>query len=320
MGARRSGREAALQMLFQLEASGVSADQAIELFWRTFEDADPEGKRVRGRHRPRRRRQPRRHRQDDHRGLAELAPRAHVARRSQPPAARHVGAHVPRRTCRAPSSSTRPSSSRSRSAPTSRAASSTACSIASPSNLGRKDEPDRLMVDLRFVAPDLRRLDEAERRGRGLRRLEGRAAAHRASRACSTGGSPGASAASRSRAFSSATSARCSSCRRARASPSTSCSPAASGRARASATRRSAPCSSACLDALDGLSVKKAVVELPGPRRRRHRRRARRRDPARRHRRRRARRALLRRGRRTASGASRSTRRSATARPSARRA
>ena len=31
-------------MLFQLEASGVSADQAIELFWRTFEDADPEGK------------------------------------------------------------------------------------------------------------------------------------------------------------------------------------------------------------------------------------------------------------------------------------
>jgi transcription antitermination protein NusB len=44
MGARHSGREAALQMLFQLEASGVSADQAVELFWRTFEDADPEGK------------------------------------------------------------------------------------------------------------------------------------------------------------------------------------------------------------------------------------------------------------------------------------
>lgn len=44
MGARRSGREAALQMLFQLEGSGVSPDQAIELFWRTFEDADPEGK------------------------------------------------------------------------------------------------------------------------------------------------------------------------------------------------------------------------------------------------------------------------------------
>jgi transcription antitermination protein NusB len=44
MGARRSGREAALQMLFQLEASGVSPDQAIELFWRTFEDADPEGR------------------------------------------------------------------------------------------------------------------------------------------------------------------------------------------------------------------------------------------------------------------------------------
>ena len=44
MGARRSGREAALQMLFQLEASGASADQTIHLFWRTYEDADPEGK------------------------------------------------------------------------------------------------------------------------------------------------------------------------------------------------------------------------------------------------------------------------------------
>jgi len=44
MGARRSGREAALQMLFQVEGSGVSPEQAIELFWRTFEDADPEGK------------------------------------------------------------------------------------------------------------------------------------------------------------------------------------------------------------------------------------------------------------------------------------
>ena len=44
MGARRSGREAALQMLFQLEGSGVSGPQAIELFWRTYEDADPEGK------------------------------------------------------------------------------------------------------------------------------------------------------------------------------------------------------------------------------------------------------------------------------------
>jgi len=44
MGARRSGREAALQMLFQIEASGVSARQAITLFWRTFEEADPEGR------------------------------------------------------------------------------------------------------------------------------------------------------------------------------------------------------------------------------------------------------------------------------------
>lgn len=44
MGARRSGREAALQMLFQVEASNVTAARAIELFWRTFEEADPEGR------------------------------------------------------------------------------------------------------------------------------------------------------------------------------------------------------------------------------------------------------------------------------------
>jgi N utilization substance protein B len=44
MGARHSGREAALQMLFQLEASGVSADQVVDLFWKTFEEADPEGR------------------------------------------------------------------------------------------------------------------------------------------------------------------------------------------------------------------------------------------------------------------------------------
>ena len=43
MGARHSGREAALQMLFQLEASSVAAEQTIELFWRLFE-ADPEGR------------------------------------------------------------------------------------------------------------------------------------------------------------------------------------------------------------------------------------------------------------------------------------
>jgi transcription antitermination protein NusB len=45
MGARHSGREAALQMLFQMEASGASADAAIALFWRSFlADADPEGR------------------------------------------------------------------------------------------------------------------------------------------------------------------------------------------------------------------------------------------------------------------------------------
>lgn len=43
MGARRSGREAALQMLFQVEASGATPDQAIALFWKHFE-AEPEGK------------------------------------------------------------------------------------------------------------------------------------------------------------------------------------------------------------------------------------------------------------------------------------
>jgi N utilization substance protein B len=43
MGARRSGREAALQMLFQLEASSERASRVIELFWRSFE-ADPEGR------------------------------------------------------------------------------------------------------------------------------------------------------------------------------------------------------------------------------------------------------------------------------------
>ena len=42
-GARRSGREAALQMLFQMEASETPADDTIELFWRNFE-SEPEGK------------------------------------------------------------------------------------------------------------------------------------------------------------------------------------------------------------------------------------------------------------------------------------
>lgn len=43
MGARRTGREAALQMLFQVEAQGATADEAIRLFWRQF-DIDPEGR------------------------------------------------------------------------------------------------------------------------------------------------------------------------------------------------------------------------------------------------------------------------------------
>ena len=43
MGARHTGREAALQMLFQLEASGATPDEVIALFWRNFE-AEPEGR------------------------------------------------------------------------------------------------------------------------------------------------------------------------------------------------------------------------------------------------------------------------------------
>jgi N utilization substance protein B len=43
MGARRSGREAALQMLFAMDAAGTSAAQVRADFWRTFE-ADPEGR------------------------------------------------------------------------------------------------------------------------------------------------------------------------------------------------------------------------------------------------------------------------------------
>ncbi len=44
MGARHSGREAALQMLFSIEAAGATADQAIALYWRTFDEANPEGR------------------------------------------------------------------------------------------------------------------------------------------------------------------------------------------------------------------------------------------------------------------------------------
>ena len=43
MGARHSGREAALQLLFSMEASGQTADEAAKEFWHTFE-ADPEGR------------------------------------------------------------------------------------------------------------------------------------------------------------------------------------------------------------------------------------------------------------------------------------
>jgi N utilization substance protein B len=45
VGARHSGREAALQVLFQMEASGASADDAVTLYWRSFgADDDPESR------------------------------------------------------------------------------------------------------------------------------------------------------------------------------------------------------------------------------------------------------------------------------------
>lgn len=36
MGSRRKGREAALQMLYQMDVSGVSAEQAIRYYWATL--------------------------------------------------------------------------------------------------------------------------------------------------------------------------------------------------------------------------------------------------------------------------------------------
>jgi N utilization substance protein B len=45
MGARHSGRESALQMLFQMELSGATPEVTVELYWRSFlADADPEGR------------------------------------------------------------------------------------------------------------------------------------------------------------------------------------------------------------------------------------------------------------------------------------
>jgi N utilization substance protein B len=43
MGARRSGREAALQMLFAMESTSQDADTVIGGFWKSFE-GDPEGR------------------------------------------------------------------------------------------------------------------------------------------------------------------------------------------------------------------------------------------------------------------------------------
>ena len=43
MGARTTGREAALQMIFALEANGGSAERVINQFWRET-PGDPEGR------------------------------------------------------------------------------------------------------------------------------------------------------------------------------------------------------------------------------------------------------------------------------------
>jgi N utilization substance protein B len=43
MGARSSGRESALQMIFALEASGATPEQVIAAFWRET-PGDPEGR------------------------------------------------------------------------------------------------------------------------------------------------------------------------------------------------------------------------------------------------------------------------------------
>lgn len=43
MGARHSGRESALQMLFQMEASAGRPEEVIALYWRHFE-GEPEGR------------------------------------------------------------------------------------------------------------------------------------------------------------------------------------------------------------------------------------------------------------------------------------
>ena len=78
----------------------------------------------------RRARAPRRDRRADPVGVAELAPRAHGARRSQPAAAGALRAASTSTTCRPRSRSTRPSRSPSASAPASRRRSSTASSTA----------------------------------------------------------------------------------------------------------------------------------------------------------------------------------------------
>lgn len=43
MGIRRHGREAALQMLYQMDASGASADDAIALFWASLSPDEHDG-------------------------------------------------------------------------------------------------------------------------------------------------------------------------------------------------------------------------------------------------------------------------------------
>lgn len=45
MGARRKGRETALQMLYQMDTTGLGAEDVVRLFWSHLTDPDPEAER-----------------------------------------------------------------------------------------------------------------------------------------------------------------------------------------------------------------------------------------------------------------------------------
>ena len=254
------GREAALQMLFA--ARGVGRERRRRrstLFWRDV-------RRSRSR---RARRTPTRScaaspttsttiDERDPRGVAELAPRADGARRSQPAAPGHVGADAaagraarrhPRRGRRAREAFGTEESSGFVNGVLDRIA----------TDLGRRTKDRRsstaateLMLDLRFVAPDLRRLDEVSAEVVACGDLERRAPARRPRGPARLAPRRPPEPPREARLPRSARSARCSSCRRGRASRSTSSSSSVSGRAPPSATPTFRASLERALDALDG--------------------------------------------------------------------